>query len=185
MNVKHDALWAQCLQLIKENVTEQQYNTWFKPIVFESFKSQTKTVLVKVPSTFVYEYLEENYVDLLGKVLTRVFGAGVRLNYRVVVVKQPAAATVLEGDEESHSDAPVKTRNINQAPTPLDAAPLEDIDSQLDPRKTFKNFIEGQSNKLPRSIGLSIAEHPNTTQFNPMFIYGPSGCGKTHLINAI
>lgn len=52
-------------------------------------------------------------------------------------------------------------------------------------RKTFKNFIEGQSNKLPRSIGLSIAEHPNTTQFNPMFIYGPSGCGKTHLINAI
>ena len=53
MNVKHDALWAQCLQLIKENVTEQQYNTWFKPIVFESFKSQTKTVLVKVPSTFV------------------------------------------------------------------------------------------------------------------------------------
>ena len=185
MNVKHDALWIQCLQLIKENVTEQQYNTWFKPIVFESFKSQTKTVLVKVPSTFVYEYLEENYVDLLGKVLTRVFGAGVRLNYRVVVVKQPAAATVLEGDEESHSDAPVKTRNINQAPTPLDAAPLEDIDSQLDPRKTFKNFIEGQSNKLPRSIGLSIAEHPNTTQFNPMFIYGPSGCGKTHLINAI
>ena len=64
MNVKHDALWAQCLQLIKENVTEQQYNTWFKPIVFESFKSQTKTVLVKVPSTFVSEYLEENYVDL-------------------------------------------------------------------------------------------------------------------------
>ena len=38
---------------------------------------------------------------------------------------------------------------------------------------------------MPRSIGLSIAEHPNTTQFNPMFIYGPSGCGKTHLINAI
>ena len=38
---------------------------------------------------------------------------------------------------------------------------------------------------MPRSIGMSIAEHPNTTQFNPMFIYGPSGCGKTHLVNAI
>ena len=34
-------------------------------------------------------------------------------------------------------------------------------------------------------MGMSIAEHPNTTQFNPMFVYGPSGCGKTHLINAI
>ena len=38
---------------------------------------------------------------------------------------------------------------------------------------------------MPRSVGQSIAEHPNTTQFNPMFIYGPSGCGKTHLVNAI
>lgn len=45
--------------------------------------------------------------------------------------------------------------------------------------------MEGDSNKLPRSVGLSIAEHPNTTQFNPMFIYGPSGSGKTHLVNAI
>ena len=32
---------------------------------------------------------------------------------------------------------------------------------------------------------IDIAEHPNTTQFNPMFIYGPSGSGKTHLVNAI
>jgi len=47
------------------------------------------------------------------------------------------------------------------------------------------NYMEGDSNKLPRSVGLSIAEHPNTTQFNPMFIYGPSGSGKTHLVNAI
>jgi chromosomal replication initiation ATPase DnaA len=46
-------------------------------------------------------------------------------------------------------------------------------------------YIEGDSNKLPRSVGLSIAEHPNTMQLNPMFIYGPSGCGKSHLINAI
>lgn len=57
--------------------------------------------------------------------------------------------------------------------------------TQLNVHQTFNNFIEGDSNKLPRSIGLYIADHPNNTQFNPMFIYGPSGCGKTHLINAI
>jgi chromosomal replication initiator protein len=34
-------------------------------------------------------------------------------------------------------------------------------------------------------VGLSIAEHPGKSTFNPFFIYGPSGCGKTHLINAI
>lgn len=187
MNVKQDVLWQQCLHIIKENVTEQQYKTWFEPIVFESYKRTTRTVLVQVPSSFVYEYLEENFVGLLSKVLTRIYGEGVRLTYRVMVVKQPGGGTVIDGNEGSIAtvDKPQRTEGLNQSPTLLDAAQPQDIDTQLDPHKTFKTFIEGDSNKLPRSIGLSIAEHPNTTQFNPMFIYGPSGCGKTHLINAI
>ena len=65
------ALWDNSLLLIKDSVTEQQYNTWFKPIVFESYKPSTKTLLVQVPSPFVYEYLEQNFVDLLSKVLHR------------------------------------------------------------------------------------------------------------------
>ena len=72
MNKAPDALWNDCLKLIRDNVTEQQFDTWFKPIVFESFNTATKTLLVQVPSPFVYEYLEENYIDLLSKVLTRV-----------------------------------------------------------------------------------------------------------------
>jgi chromosomal replication initiator protein len=67
----------------------------------------------------------------------------------------------------------------------LDAATPQQLNPQLDPKKTFQNFIEGNSNKLPRTVGLSIAEHPGKTTFNPFFIFGPSGCGKTHLINAI
>jgi chromosomal replication initiator protein len=59
------------------------------------------------------------------------------------------------------------------------------LNPQLDAHKTFLNFIEGDSNKLPRTVGLSIAEHPGKSTFNPFFVYGPSGCGKTHLINAI
>lgn len=82
------ALWDNSLLLIKDSVTEQQYNTWFKPIVFESYKPSTKTLLVQVPSPFVYEYLEQNFVDLLSKVLHRNFGEGIRLTYRVVTDKE-------------------------------------------------------------------------------------------------
>ena len=178
-----NAPWDKSLALIRDNVSEQTYNTWFKPIVFESFNSGTKTVLVKVPSPFVYEYLEENYVDLLSKVLTRAFGPGVKLTYRVVIDKEHGTGADIEGD----GPAAIETKprqNANKAPGTLDQAP-QPIDSQLNPRLTFKNYIEGNSNKLPRSVGLSIAEHPQKTQFNPLFVYGPSGCGKTHLINAI
>lgn len=186
MKTTPNTLWDKCLFLIKENVTEQQFNSWFKPIVFESYDGANKILRVQVSSMFVYEYLEENYIDLLSKVLTRVFGQGVRLTYRVLTDKANHLTQDLQQDSYAANVQPQRpTARANQSPTVLDAAQPQDIDSQLDVHKTFANYIEGDSNKLPRSIGQSIAEHPNTTQFNPMFIYGPSGCGKTHLINAI
>ena len=180
------ALWDNSLLLIKDSVTEQQYNTWFKPIVFESYKPSTKTLLVQVPSPFVYEYLEQNFVDLLSKVLHRNFGEGIRLTYRVVTDKEHKLSQDIEADPDD-ADLAKQARERAQQTASQPAAPQqqEDIDTQLDPKLTFNNYMEGDSNKLPRSVGLSIAEHPNTTQFNPMFIYGPSGSGKTHLVNAI
>ena len=183
MKASPDARWDNALALIRENVSQQQYDTWFRPIVFESFDDAKKTLLVQVPSPFVYEYLEENYVDLLIKVLHRTFCEGIRLNYRVVTDKEHKLSQDIESDPADIEQKP-RTR-ANQSPTPLDAAQPQQIDPQLNPHLSFANYIEGASNKLPRSVGQSIAEHPNTTQFNPMFIYGPSGCGKTHLVNAI
>ena len=185
MKVSPNLCWENALALIRENVTEQQYGTWFKPIVFESYDETKNMVLVKVPSSFVYEYLEENYVDLLKKVLSRVFRENVNLGYRIVADKEHNITTVVEGIEGDSDPKPKTINRGNQSPTALDAAQPQTLDPQLNPHQTFANYIEGDSNKLPRSIGLSIAEHPNTSQFNPMFIYGPSGCGKTHLINAI
>ena len=186
MNVSPNVLWDKCLALIRENLSEQQFNAWFKGIVFESFNEGTKTVLLRVPSMFVYEYLEENYVDLLRKVLTRNFGPNINLSYRVVTDNENKQTQTLEGDEPTDEALkPRQREDVNQAPTMLDAAPSNEIDSQLNPHLTFKNYVEGNSNKLPRSIGQSIAEHPQSTQFNPFFVYGPSGCGKTHLINAM
>ena len=183
MNNSHKALWEECLHLIEANVSEQQYKTWFAPIVFESYSETEQTLLVQVPSPYVYEYLEQYYVGLLSKVLARVFGTSVKLSYRIVTVKaQHNVTTTVESDGPSEIQQPQGT---NKAPTTLDAATPQQLNPQLDAKKTFQNFIEGDSNKLPRTVGLSIAEHPGKSTFNPFFIYGPSGCGKTHLINAI
>ena len=186
MNVSPNEAWDKTLTLIRENVSEQQYNTWFKPIVYESFEASTRTLLVQVPSPFVYEYLEENYIDLLSKVLRRTFCDQIRLKYRIVTDQEHHLTQDVEAEQ---TDLSVKTQlaktRVNESPTALDAAQPKQLDPNLNPHQTFNNYIEGDSNKLPRSVGLSIAEHPRKTQFNPMFVYGPSGCGKTHLINAI
>ena len=185
MKPSSDARWDQSLALIRKNVTEQIYNTWFKPIVFEQFDEAQKMILVQVPSPFVYEYLEENFVDLLSKVLHRCFGQGIGLKYRVVTDKEHNLSQDIEADPTDVEQQQKPRTKGNQSPSPLDAAQPQALDPQLNPHLTFSNYIEGDSNKLSRSVGLSIAEHPGTMQFNPMFVYGPSGCGKTHLINAI
>ena len=188
MSNSHKALWAQCLQLIKANVTEQQYKTWFAPIVFESFSESERTLLVQVPSPYVYEYLEQYYVGLMAKVLERVFGTNVTLRYRIVTVVADNNRKIIqevEGEQPSSLEAPVEITRGNKSPSVLDAAVPQGLNPQLDLKKTFQNFIEGDSNKLPRTVGLSIGEHPGKSAFNPFFIYGPSGCGKTHLVNAI
>ena len=184
MSVSPKSLWEQCLCLISENVSEQQYNTWFKPLVFKSYQPATKCLLLLVPSMFVYEYLEEHFIDLLKKVLTRVFGERVMLTYSVITDKDHHLTQELQTEGVEQIDSKRTTDRGNQSPTIIDSV-LPDIDSQLDPHKSFNNYVEGDSNKMPLTIGLAIAEHPNKNQFNPLFVYGPSGCGKTHLINAI
>ena len=183
METNPKVLWDNCLCLIKENVTEQQYRTWFAPIVFENYDEDSRTLLVQVPSMYVYEYLEQYYVALLSKVLCRCFGTNVQLNYRVVADKKHHVTVDVEGSEAVNIE-PVPATQGNKSPQLLDAVP-HDINPQLDLHKTFQSFIEGDSNKLPRTVGMSIAEHPGKSTFNPFFVFGPSGCGKTHLINAI
>ncbi|MBO4820114.1 MAG: chromosomal replication initiator protein DnaA [Prevotella sp.] len=179
-------LWSKCLLVIKNNVSEQQFKTWFEPIVFESYTPASMTIVVKVPSPFVYEYLEENFIDLISKVLKREFGNGVKLAYKIVTDKTNNIDIVVDSDnKEDNIEKPLPRTRANQSYSVLDAAQPQPIDSQLNPQHTFDNFIEGASNKVPRTVGLSIAQNPFTTQFNPMFVFGPSGCGKTHLINAI
>ena len=185
MHKSHQELWEHCLYLIRQNVTEQIYKTWFEPIVFESFDEKLSTVLVQVPSPYIYEYLEQYYVRLMAWALNNSFKTNVKLTYRLVVDRENGKKVDMEGERPADIEAPAATTRGNQSPTVLDAAVPQELNQQLDPRNTFETFIEGDSNKLPRTVGLTIAQHPGKSTFNPFFVFGPSGCGKTHLINAI
>ena len=62
---------------------------------------------------------------------------------------------------------------------------IAELDSHLNRDYNFDTFIEGESNKLSRSVAEAVALNPAKTIFNPLFFYGASGVGKTHLSNAI
>lgn len=168
--------WEEALAVIREGLADNvsEFNDWFRPIVFETFIAEQKKIILQVPGRSFIERIEKNHMALIASAFIKAFGKGVTLGYRVTVAQTPIL-------EESEHELIKKRDSRQQTKTPE----LPEVDSQLDPHMNFNNFIEGDSNRLSRSVGIHVAEHPRGTKFNPMFIYGPSGCGKTHLINAI
>jgi chromosomal replication initiator protein len=179
----HTTFWSQCLDIIKDNVAETVYTTWFLPI--KPLKYEGEDFTIQVPSQFFYEYLEEKYADLIHATLSRVIGKGIILNYRVIVDNSSKnnGHTTIQSDRNIN-EVQRSATNLNKSPGGLIQKPVQDWDSNLNPRLTFNNFFEGHSNKLPRTIGETIAHNPSKN-FNPLFIHGSSGVGKTHLCHAI
>ncbi len=183
----HVGLWNRCLDIIRDNVPETTYKTWFFPIV--PLKYEDNTLIVQVPSQFFYEYLEDKFVDLLRKTLYKVIGDGTKLMYNVMVDRTSVPNKTVNLEASNRSMAIPQKSVIrgggNKAPNILQAPAPQDLDPHLNPNYNFENFIEGHSNKLPRSVAEAVAQSPAKTVFNPLFLHGSSGVGKTHLANAI
>jgi chromosomal replication initiator protein len=174
-------LWHRCLRVIRDNVSETTFSTWFLPIVPLSYENNVFTV--QVPSQFFYEYIEETFVDLLRMTIHREIGDGTRLMYRVLVDRTSGTSTTIPSDDK------LKPNQLYNAPKQDNPFARKEvvphIDPQLNPIYNFNTFVEGSSNKLARTAGISIGNNPGTTIFNPLFVFGQSGVGKTHLVHAI
>jgi len=178
--VESESLWNKCLEIIKDNVNDKAYSTWFRPIVPVKYEGGDFTI--QVPSHFFYEYIEEQYAHLIHSTLTRLTGKNVIIYYRVFVDNsdEKKGHTTIQSDRRINSEKPAV--QLNKSPDPL--TPSQEWYSHLNERLGFRNFFEGPSNVLARGVGESIAKDPGKT-FNPLYIYGSVGVGKTHLCHAI
>lgn len=89
-----EAVWKDCLDIVRDNISRQSFKTWFeplKPIDLVEGNDQVKLV-VELPSRFYYEWLEEHYFGLLRKTITKVLGAEGRLFYNIVMLQDDAEA---------------------------------------------------------------------------------------------
>jgi len=176
-------LWNKCLEVIRDNVSDNVFNTWFLPII--PLKVENLEFTIQVPSQFFYEYLEEKYVDLIHATLNRIVGKGAVLNYRVIVDNTSNSHTTLPSGKTGTLQADKKTlKGLNKTPGTLEH-PEQTWNANLNGKYGFHNFFEGGSNKLARTVAEAIAENPGKTTFNPLFIHGSCGVGKTHICHAI
>ena len=194
MEKDHVSIWDSCLRIIKDNVPNISYRTWFEPIV--PLKLENNILTIQVPSPFFYEYLEEQYIDILRKTLRKELGTGAKLEYNVVVDNnnnvnnKPYTIKLPTNQNNNLKNKPVSAILLSDEsgirnPFVIPGIQKIQIDSQLKSDNTFDNFIEGECNRLARSAGYAVAQKPGGTAFNPLMLYGNSGLGKTHLAQAI
>lgn len=176
----HVGLWNRCLEIIRDNIPEQTFKTWFSPII--PLRYENNTLVLQVPSQFFYEFLEEKFLDLLRQTIHKVFGEEAKLMYNVMVVKNPPTPVPLPSHPGPASTSTTKTKVEKAVPH---VPQITELDPHLNRDYNFETFIEGESNKLSRSVAEAVALNPAKTIFNPLFFYGASGVGKTHLANAI
>lgn len=194
MNKSHHEVWNSCLAIIRDIIPSVSYKTWFEPIV--PLKIENSVLTVQVPSPFFYEYLEEQYIDILRRTLRRELGNEAKLEYNVVMENNPFTnGKPYTVKYPSKNKTELKNKPVS---IPLDAQTTTirnpfvipgikklHVDPQLNPDYSFQNYVEGECNRLARSAGFAVGNNPGGTAFNPLMIYGDSGLGKTHLAQAI
>lgn len=154
------ALWDAVLERLKPRITEEGFNTWFRPTRF--LEKRENTILVEVPNPFFVEWIEEYYGKALAEALTEVNSGGLRVAFQARKVDPGAARPKF-----------VRRRIV-----------YAQDGSHLQERYAFTNFVVGEHNRFAHAAALAVAEAPSEV-YNPLFIYGGVGLGKTHLVQAI
>lgn len=172
MSFSHKEIWDKCLTEMQSQIDERSYRTWLIPI--KPVELKNKILTIRVPNKFFYEWIEENYIDMLGKALARQIGDGVGLQYQIVVDDHKD----IEGHQKQMLELKMKDNQYFKIFE-------EDFNTAVNKNYTFDNFIEGQCNNLARNAAIAVSKNPGKTAFNPLIIHSGVGLGKTHLINAI
>ncbi len=166
------------------------YKTWFEPL--RAIKLENNMLTLEVPSKYFVETLEAHYLDTLSGALRSVIGKDARLQYSTRIVTNPATEVVERANAGSGSNGMKLSGGFDQArggdvinPFAMVGIKRYNFDPQLNVNYTFDTYVEGECNRLARSVAWAVSEKPAQTAFNPFFVYGNSGVGKTHLIQAI
>ena len=195
-------LWQQCVDLLRDELPAQQFNTWIRPLQVEVEGDELR---VFAPNRFVLDWVNEKYVSRLLELLSE------------RATEAPPSLTLLIGSKRTSSAPLAPVSRAQAAPgAPAKVAPpasSEGNSPDVEPAKpafaparasernvqvegglkhtsylnrtfTFENFVEGKSNQLARAAAWQVADNPKHG-YNPLFLYGGVGLGKTHLMHAV
>ena len=170
------ALWDQCLQQLELELSDQQLNTWIRPLQIEESDTQ---LFLFAPNHLVMDWVKSNFLDKISKICRQLDtnnNITVSLNVgskKSTSIPKPTVALA----QPKAMPASISSANINNIAT-------EQIEHHLNIGFTFDNFVGGKSNQLAKAASQQVVDNP-AGSYNPLFLYGGVGLGKTHLMHAV
>ncbi|WP_312958459.1 chromosomal replication initiator protein DnaA [Stutzerimonas nitrititolerans] len=200
-------LWQQCVDLLRDELPAQQFNTWIRPLQAEADGDELR---VYAPNRFVLDWVNEKYLSRLLELLAeRATGLAPVLSLLIGSKRTSSnalpSASVARAQNPAPAPVPAVSELVQGAASP--ASPAVEANqavtapavrternvqvegglkhtSYLNRTFTFENFVEGKSNQLARAAAWQVADNPKHG-YNPLFLYGGVGLGKTHLMHAV
>ena len=194
-----ETVWSQCQSQLRNELPEQQYNTWIRPLtVHVPLGSHSDAVVVQLmaPNRFIEDWVKNKFLSRIEQLYADFGGQAISLG--VVGKAQQAESQSANGETNilARRSKPLReelsvdrvdteeSRIIVDAPATIQSAAETSLKTNLNNNFTFDSFVEGKSNQLAFAAAQQVAENPGGS-YNPLFIYGGVGLGKTHLMHAV
>lgn len=163
--------WLACLSLLKERLPWQTVQTWLLPIVPVSFHQDT--LLLRVTSSFISEWVESNYGEELKRAVAQTFGLGVEIDFSIA--PEPA--------EREPAEIPISPEGPSSSNPSARQAIIQECD--VNHAFTFEGFVYGPETEFSFKVAQYIAQNRVVPKYSPLVVYGDVGTGKSHLLHAI
>ena len=169
------SLWQSCIDQLAQELPEQQFNTWIRPLSAQVADDLSK-VTVFVANRFKLDWIRAQYGNRIASLLARFSGQSIPMELALA----PRESSV-KNASPNLSVEPISMEEPNEIGEQRSAAELK---NRLNAYLTFDTLIEGTANRMARAAAMHVAGMPGHL-YNPLFIYGGVGLGKTHLMHAV
>lgn len=181
----YQSLWQRCLSVLEEELSQQQFNMWIRPL---QLHSSDNLITLYAPNRFVLDWVRDKYMDRINELLNQFgdhnnvpslnFDVGSKLN-------TIAPVESVQSNSIPPSSQPETQPASQSSPSATVTKPVKTSHkSNINETYTFDTFVEGNSNQLARAAAMQVADNPGNA-YNPLFLYGGTGLGKTHLLHAV
>lgn len=171
-------IWKQVRAQLTTLFTKDIFDTWFSQV--DCLREEEHELVLGVPSEFTAIWIQENYLDMLQKLVNEIAGGTLDVTLEVTgeePVMTPTTSSRM-GTTGTATDRSRETERARESRYPRKDQTL------INPRNTFDHFVVGAGNQLAHAACVAVANAP-AKAYNPLFLYGDTGLGKTHLMHAV